>query len=111
MSLLLPPPSSPLTNLLVSSSPSPSSTSTSRLFRLYQHIHHRANPLQGSHKVYYFTGRSETVLAWITAGFQLYAVFGPLQTKPGAIRACNQLLQWIKEEESSLFILYSPTYS
>ena len=32
----------------------------------------------------------------VTPGFELYAVFGPLITKPVAISAVNKLLRWIK---------------
>ena len=45
----------------------------------------------------------------VTAGFELYAVFGPLVTKLIAINAVNKLLKWIKKEEDRLFILSSPT--
>lgn len=32
----------------------------------------------------------------VTPGFELYAVFGPLVTKPVAISSVNKLLRWIK---------------
>jgi len=65
---------------------------------------------QGSHKVYYHVSEKETIVAWVTAGFELYATFSPLESKAVAIRACNQLLKWIKAEENSLFILDSPVW-
>lgn len=46
----------------------------------------------------------------LTQGFELYAVFGPLVTKPVAIAAINKLLRWIKKEEEQLFILSSVTF-
>lgn len=46
----------------------------------------------------------------LTQGFELYAVFGPLVTKPVAIAAINKLLRWIKKEEEHLFILSSVTF-
>lgn len=46
----------------------------------------------------------------LTQGFELYAVFGPLVTKPAAIAAINKLLRWIKKEEEHLFILSSVTF-
>jgi len=81
-----------------------------RLFRLYQHVNHRVNALSRPHKVYYLTTQSETIVAWVTSGFELYATFGPLESKPIAIKACNQLLRWIKMEENNLFILNSPVW-
>jgi len=81
-----------------------------RLFRMYQHIHQRVHALSKPHKVYFHIGDSETMVAWITSGFELYAAFGPLESKPVCIKACNQLLRWIKLEENSLFILNSPVW-
>lgn len=63
-----------------------------------------------THRVYYHVSEKETIVAWTTAGFELYAVFGPLESKAVCIRGCNQLLKWIKQEESSLFILDSPVW-
>ena len=65
---------------------------------------------QRPHKVYYHVSEKETVVAWVTTGFELYATFSPLESKAVAIKACNQLLQWIKAEENSLFILDSPVW-
>jgi len=45
----------------------------------------------------------------ITSGFELYAVFSPLVSKPTAIASTSQLLRWIKKEEDRLFIMNSPT--
>lgn len=53
---------------------------------------------------------NETMLAWVTSGFELYATFEPLVTKPDAINAVNKLIKWIKKEEDRLFILNSPTF-
>lgn len=37
------------------------------------------------------------VFFWqVTSGFELYAAFSPLVTKPDAINAINKLLRWIK---------------
>lgn len=63
-----------------------------------------------THRVFYHVSEKETVVAWTTAGFELYATFGPLESKSVCIRGCNQLLKWIKQEESSLFILDSPVW-
>lgn len=81
-----------------------------RLFRLYQYVHGRAHRLKKPHKVYYQVSDSETIVGWITNGFELYATFGPLESKPTCIKACNQILKWLRNEESSLFILNSPVW-
>ena len=60
-----------------------------------------------------FTHGSDSLhvlLLQVTQGFELYAVFGPLITKTGAIHAVNKLLRWIKREEDRLFILNSVTF-
>ena len=49
-------------------------------------------------------------LSQVTSGFELYAVFGPLVTKPVAINSVNKLLKWVKKEEDRLFIMSSPTF-
>ena len=62
------------------------------------------------HKVYYYTGDRETVVGWVTGGFELFAVFGPLVDKSAAIKSCNELLRWIKKHEDTLFILSAPLW-
>jgi len=81
-----------------------------RLLRLYQYIHHRTHLRTRPLKIHYATGQSEVVLGWLAAGFELYAVFGPMVTKTTAITSVNNLLRWIKKEEESLFILNSPVF-
>eukprot|EP01136_Pigoraptor_vietnamica_P033800 Opistho-1_new@97037 len=76
-----------------------------RLFRQYQFLHHRVHSEARPLKLYYFVGPREIMLAWITAGFELYTAFSPLASKPAAINAINRLLRWIKREEDKLFIL------
>lgn len=80
-----------------------------RLFRMYQHVHMRAT--QNSYKVYYHCGAKETVIVWVTGGFQLYATFGPLESISNVISGCNELLQWIKKEETKIFVLDSPVFN
>lgn len=111
-----------------------------RLFRLYQHINVIAtgamwqsaalndggggggggssSPAKGRkgkiafrpHKVYYHTSDRESILAWLTPGFELYATFSPMSSKANAIRICNQLLRWIKSEEEHLFVQNTPVW-
>eukprot|EP01104_Vermistella_antarctica_P004337 TRINITY_DN14808_c0_g1_i1.p1 TRINITY_DN14808_c0_g1~~TRINITY_DN14808_c0_g1_i1.p1 ORF type:complete len:551 (+),score=107.68 TRINITY_DN14808_c0_g1_i1:170-1822(+) len=84
--------------------------SQKRLFRLYQHIYDRVYASNSQHKVYYSVSNTETIMGWVTQGFQLYTTFGPLEPKHLVIRACNQLLRWIKQSEHQLFIMDSPTW-
>jgi len=69
-----------------------------RLLRLYQRVNNRVTSGgKGPHKVYYLTTETDTIVAWKTTGFELYAAFGPLEPKPAAIKACNQLLPTCKK--------------
>jgi hypothetical protein len=81
-----------------------------RLFRLYQRIHKRVHKFKKPHKVLYQISQLETVVGWVTTGFELYATFGPLESKANCIKACNEILKWVKNEESSLFMLTPPTW-
>lgn len=75
-----------------------------RLFRRYQAVHHRIHSSARPLKIYFHNGQRETLLGWITVGFELYACFGPLVTKPAAINAVLRLIRWMKREEDGLFI-------
>ncbi|ELT95737.1 hypothetical protein CAPTEDRAFT_164017 [Capitella teleta] len=81
-----------------------------RLFGLYQFLHHRIHSSSRPLKILFHVGSHETLLGWVTSGFELYAVFGPLVTKSAAINSVNKLLKWIKKEEDRFFILNSPTF-
>jgi hypothetical protein len=73
-------------------------------------VYHRIHRFKKTHKVYYQVSQYETVVAWVTNGFELYAIFGPLESKASCIKSCNDILQWIKNEENSLFILNFPNW-
>ncbi|PRP83404.1 hypothetical protein PROFUN_09432 [Planoprotostelium fungivorum] len=81
-----------------------------RLYRMYQRVHRRTHGLKLAHKVYYQVSQLETFLGWVTAGFELFAVFGPLDTKSMCIKGCNDILKWIKNEENSIMIINSPVW-
>merc|ERR1712136_521463 len=81
-----------------------------KLFGLYQFMHDRMHTPSRTLRILFHSGKDETVLGWMTSGFELYAVFEPLVTKPAIINAVNQLLKWIRKEEDRLFILNSPTF-
>ncbi|CAK1547715.1 unnamed protein product [Leptosia nina] len=61
-------------------------------------------------KLIFRSNSLDTVLAWITNGFELYVTFDPLMEKDQAIRAVDRLLRWIKNEEKRIFIMNAPTF-
>lgn len=81
-----------------------------RLLSLYQYTHQRVHSASRPLKIMFTVGSREAVLGWVTGGFELFAIFGPLTTKQVAIFAVNKLLKWIKKEETRLFILNPPEY-
>uniref|UniRef100_UPI00358F3644 vacuolar fusion protein MON1 homolog A isoform X2 n=1 Tax=Myxine glutinosa TaxID=7769 RepID=UPI00358F3644 len=81
-----------------------------RLFGLYQQLHSRIHSASRPLKLIYHVWHFETLLAWVTAGFELYTCFSPLVTKAAAIHAITKLLRWIKKEEERLFIMNPLTF-
>jgi len=91
-----------------------------RLFQTYQQVQHRMYHLTETqhitndikpHSVYYHRSDTETVIGWhMTEQFDLFAIFSPLVTKISAIKGCNMLLKWVRQEEDNLFILTSPVW-
>jgi hypothetical protein len=79
-----------------------------RLFRLYQHVHHHVVSQQ--QRIHFYVGPTESILALAMGTFRLLATFGPLELKSSALASASSLLRWIKQEESSLFILHSPIF-
>ena len=82
-----------------------------RLVRLYQ-LCHSAVHRQPNHplKFYFKVTEHESILAWTTSGFELYAVFGPLDSYNTCITGCNLLNKWIRTEDHNLFIVDSPVW-
>lgn len=93
-------------------SPYNTKNSQKRLFRLFQEIHSSIYMLDSTkpHKVYFRHSETETLVAWITSAFELFTVLSPMVTKMQAIKACNDLLKWIKTQEEELFIQNSPVW-
>eukprot|EP00730_Choanoeca_flexa_P019067 TRINITY_DN9298_c0_g1_i2.p1 TRINITY_DN9298_c0_g1~~TRINITY_DN9298_c0_g1_i2.p1 ORF type:complete len:504 (+),score=118.96 TRINITY_DN9298_c0_g1_i2:91-1602(+) len=81
-----------------------------RVMRNYQHVHHMMHVNARPLKILYYAQEDEITLGWITDGFELFATFDPLTGKPAAIEAVLELIQWMKREESSLFILNAQTF-
>ncbi|XP_053620355.1 vacuolar fusion protein MON1 homolog [Plodia interpunctella] len=61
-------------------------------------------------KLIFRSNSMDTVLAWVTSGFELYVTFDPLMEKDQAIRAVDRILQWIRKEEHRIFIMNAPTF-
>lgn len=81
-----------------------------QLHMLYQNVHHTLHSASRPLKLLYQQMDKQNMLAWVTKGFELYAVFEPLTDIPNAINAVSKLLKWIKKEEDKLFILNAPTF-
>ncbi|KAG8447305.1 hypothetical protein GDO86_014680 [Hymenochirus boettgeri] len=82
-----------------------------RLFDLYRYLHSRIHSSSRPLRLIYHVAEKETLLAWVTSKFELYAAFSSLVTKMGAISVITKLLRWIKREDDRLFIRYPPKYS
>jgi hypothetical protein len=94
-----------------SSTSTASSTNAAHVAAPASAVAELAGPALGTpHKVYYHISDKETIIAWVTTGFELYATFGPLEQKSVCIKSCNMLLKWIKQEENNLFIQDSPVW-
>uniref|UniRef100_A0A8C2JXU5 Vacuolar fusion protein MON1 homolog n=1 Tax=Cyprinus carpio TaxID=7962 RepID=A0A8C2JXU5_CYPCA len=75
-----------------------------RLLDLYRNMHNRIHSTSRPLKLIYHSAGKETLLAWVTSKFEMFACFTPLVTKKSAISELTKLLRWIKKEEDRLFI-------
>ncbi|KAK9970993.1 hypothetical protein ABG768_026892 [Culter alburnus] len=82
-----------------------------RLLDLYRNMHNRIHSTSRPLKLIYHSAERETLLAWVTSKFEMYACFTPLVTKKSAISELTKLLRWIKKEEDRHFICHLPKYS
>ncbi|KAF9291762.1 Vacuolar fusion protein mon1b [Mortierella antarctica] len=90
--------------------PYTSLTARKRLMRQYQHMNERMHRKTRPLKLLFHVGEFETMLGWITSGFELYAAFGPMVSKSAVVLMSNKLLKWIRKQEDSLLILNSPSF-
>ncbi|XP_073674688.1 vacuolar fusion protein MON1 homolog B-like [Garra rufa] len=81
------------------------------LLDLYRNMHNRIHSASRPLKLIYHSAGKETLLAWVTSKFEMYACFTPLVTKKSAIGELTKLLRWLKKEEERLFICHLPKYS
>lgn len=82
-----------------------------RLLAMYYGVHHRVHDQSRPLKLILEVREHETVLAWITVGYELYLSFEPFISKISIIGLVNKLLRYIKKEETTLFMLSSPVLS
>ncbi|CAD6999685.1 vacuolar fusion protein MON1 homolog A [Ceratitis capitata] len=73
---------------------------------LLHRIHNSTRPL----KLIYEVHEREVVLAWVTAAYELYAVFEPLVDKCAVIKNVDKLIKWIEKEYDVFFIRNHPTF-
>ncbi|CAF4768509.1 unnamed protein product [Pieris macdunnoughi] len=78
--------------------------------RNYREFCSKIHCAQSPAKLIFRSNSEDTILAWITNGFELYVTFDPLMEKDLAIRAVDRLLRWIKNEEKRIFIMNAPTF-
>ncbi|KAF9978867.1 Vacuolar fusion protein mon1b [Actinomortierella ambigua] len=90
--------------------PYASKSAQRRLFRQYRHMHERMHRKTRPLKLLFHVGGQETMLGWITTGFELYTAFGPLVSKSAVVRMCNRLQKWIRKNEDRLMIVSSPSF-
>lgn len=81
-----------------------------RIFQLYQSSYSLLHKYNNPNKIYFKITEQESIVAWAANGFELYAIFGPLDSKESCIEGCNKLSQWIRKEENYLFIKDSPVW-
>ncbi|KAJ2004450.1 Vacuolar fusion protein mon1 [Coemansia thaxteri] len=65
-----------------------------------------SNPL----RIIYYKREEDTVLAWQSSSFELYATVAPAMEVKAMIRLVNSVLEWIKNEEDHLFVINAPSY-
>ena len=75
-----------------------------RFLARYRDVRHRLLNGGRHHRMYFASSKNETILAFMTGGFELYCVFGPAVKRSNAMRACNEVMMHIKAVESELFI-------
>lgn len=73
---------------------------------LLHRIHNSSRPL----KLIYEVKEREVVLAWVTATYELYAVFESIVDKATVIDYVAKLIKWIEKEYDVFFIRNHPTF-
>ena len=63
-----------------------------------------------AHKTYFQMSDHEIVLAYLTKGVELFAVFSPLDSKQSCITLANCVLTWVQDNTPDLFACNMPTW-
>ncbi|KAJ1903096.1 Vacuolar fusion protein mon1 [Coemansia sp. IMI 209127] len=61
-------------------------------------------------RIVYYRTAADTVLAWQSSSFELFAAFTPAADVKTMIRLVNSVLDWIRNEEDHLFVINAPSY-
>ncbi|PFH53895.1 hypothetical protein AMATHDRAFT_186512 [Amanita thiersii Skay4041] len=88
-------------------------TSRRRLVTLYQILHdaiHAKSGQDGTLKLQYIRTDKESLLGWITQPFEIYLSLSHRLPKTAAINAANAVVNWIKKEETQLFLQDAPVF-
>lgn len=81
-----------------------------RLEAIYCDLHHRIHNSSRPLKLIYEVKEKEVILAWVTAAYELYAIFEPTVDKVLVIKLVDKLIRWIEKDEETLFIKNHPTF-
>ncbi|KAJ1666305.1 Vacuolar fusion protein mon1 [Coemansia sp. RSA 1813] len=77
--------------------------------RLRIHMASKSGPF-GPLRIVYYRTSTDTVLAWQSSSFELFAAFTPAADVKAMIRLVNSVLDWIRNEEDHLFVINAPSY-
>ena len=75
------------------------------LFNLYHGLHASAHAKNAHLKVHHVVSESSVALAWLTPGFELYAVAGPNASRVALAHGASLITQWVRREEERVFIV------
>ncbi|EMD39922.1 hypothetical protein CERSUDRAFT_112166 [Gelatoporia subvermispora B] len=84
-----------------------------RLVTLYQTLYdaiHAKSGQQSTLKLQYIRTERESVMGWITQGFEVYLAISPLIPKVGVVGAANSIARWVQKEEKRLFLRDAPVF-
>ncbi|KAJ2822318.1 Vacuolar fusion protein mon1, partial [Coemansia erecta] len=82
-----------------------------RIINTYKRLRlHMTKGGQKPLRIIYHKCDTDTVLAWQSSSFELYAAIAPSINVKGMIRLVNSVLEWIKQEEDHLFVVNAPSY-
>ncbi|OCH85589.1 DUF254-domain-containing protein [Obba rivulosa] len=84
-----------------------------RLVTLYQTLYdaiHAKSGQQSTLKLQYIRTERESVMGWITQGFELYLSMSPLIPKVAVVGAANSIARWVQKEEKRLFLRDAPVF-